>query len=79
VGTGEEFNKTYTKFRFFRASPDESTVGVVFSFPAGTMGDGAKLDKTRPKMDAFKNVLIGKAAGKGVFGLLCRILLQQSR
>ncbi len=90
AGTGEELDKTHTKFIFFKASPDESTVGVVFSFPAGTAspwagyGQGpvrpsAKLDKTRPKPDAFKNVLVGKAAGKGVFSLLCRIPLQQSR
>jgi len=69
AGTGEESNKIHTIFRFFRASPDESTVGVVFSFPAGIMGDGAKLDKTRPKLDAFKNVLVGKAAGKGLNSL----------
>jgi len=43
---------------------------VVFSFLAGIMGDGAELDKTRPKLDAFKNVLVGKGAEKGAFGLL---------
>ncbi len=32
-----ELNKTHTKFVFFKASPDESTVGVVYSFLAGTM------------------------------------------
>ncbi len=57
--TGAKLNKIYTEFVFFKASPDESTVGVVYSFPAGTMGDGAecpggipcgaKLDKTQPK------------------------------
>ncbi len=39
--TGEELNKTYTKFRFLWPSPDESTIEVVFSFLAGIMGDGA--------------------------------------
>ncbi len=39
--TGEEFNIIPTEFVFFKASPDESTVEVVFSFLAGTMGDGA--------------------------------------
>ena len=36
--TGVKLNKIYTEFVFFKASPDESTVGVVYSFPAGTMG-----------------------------------------
>ncbi len=36
-----KFNKTHTEFVFFKASPDESTVEVVSSFPAGTMGVGA--------------------------------------
>ena len=27
--TGEELNKIHTEFVFFKASPDESTVGVV--------------------------------------------------
>ena len=58
--TGEELNKTHTKFRFFRPSPDESTVGVVYSFPAGTEA-GAKPDKTRPFLDGFKKVSVGKA------------------
>jgi len=40
--TGEELDKTPTEFVFFKASPDESTVEVVSSFPAGTMGDGAE-------------------------------------
>ena len=35
-------NKIYTEFVFFKASPDESTVGVVYSFLAGRMGDGAE-------------------------------------
>ena len=39
--TGAKLNKIYTEFVFFKASHDESTVGVVYSFPAGTMGDGA--------------------------------------
>jgi len=62
--TGEEFNIIPTEFVFFKASPDESTVEVVFSFLAGTMGDGAeypgwipcgaKLDKTRPKFRILK-------------------------
>ncbi len=62
--TGAKLNKIYTKFVFFKASPDESTVGVVYSFPAGTMGDGAecpgwipggaKSDKTPPKFCIFK-------------------------
>jgi len=88
--TGAKLNKIYTKFVFFKASPDGSIVRVVLSLPAGTaspwagygqgpVGPSAKLDKTRPKPDAFKKVLVGKAAGKGVFGLLCRIPLQQSR
>ena len=57
--TGVKLNKIYTEFVFFKASPDESTVEVVYSFLAGTMGDGAacpggipcgaKLDKTQPK------------------------------
>ncbi len=34
------------------------------------MVDGAEPDKTRPKPDAFKNVLDGKGAEKGAFGLL---------
>jgi len=33
-----KLNKISTKFRFFRPLPDGSTVRVVFSFPAGTMG-----------------------------------------
>jgi hypothetical protein len=37
-----KFNKTHTKFIFLRPSPDESIVGVVYSFPAGTMGGGAE-------------------------------------
>ncbi len=40
--TGVKFNKTPTEFNFFGVSPDESTVEVVFSFLAGTMGDGAE-------------------------------------
>ncbi len=36
AGTGEEFNIIPTEFVFFKASPDESTVEVVFSFLAGT-------------------------------------------
>ncbi len=62
--TGEEFNIIPTEFVLFKASPDESTVEVVFSFLAGTMGDGAecpgwipcgaKLDKTRTKFVFFK-------------------------
>ena len=62
--TSAKLNKIYTKFVFFKASPDESTVEVVFSLPAGRMGDGteypgwipcgAKLDKTRPKFRIFK-------------------------
>ncbi len=62
--TGAKLNKIHTKFVFFKASPDESTVGVVYSFPAVTMGDGAeypgwipcgaKLDKTRPKFSILK-------------------------
>ena len=32
--TGAKLNKIYTEFVFFKASPDESTVGVVYSFPA---------------------------------------------
>ncbi|GAG71719.1 unnamed protein product [marine sediment metagenome] len=47
--TGAKLDKTRTEFVFLRASPDESTVGVVYSFLAGTMGDGAELDKTRTK------------------------------
>ena len=62
--TSAKLNKIYTEFVFFKASHDESTVGVVYSFPAGTMGDGAeypgwipcgaKLDKTRTKFVFFK-------------------------
>ena len=62
--TGAKLDKTRTEFVFFKASPDESTVEVVSSFPAGTMGDGAeypgwipcgaKLDKTRPKFRILK-------------------------
>ena len=62
--TGVELDKTRTEFVFFKASSDESTVEVVSSFPAGTMGDGAecpggipcgaKLDKTRPKFAILK-------------------------
>jgi len=40
--TTAKLNKIPTEFVFFKASPDESTVGVVFSFLAGTMGDGAE-------------------------------------
>ena len=64
AGTGEEFDKTHTEFVFFKASPDESTVEVVFSFPAGRMGNGAeypgwipcgaKLDKTQPKFSILE-------------------------
>ena len=32
-----KLDKTHTKFVFFKASPDESTVDVVYSFLAGTM------------------------------------------
>jgi len=56
-----KLNKIYTKFRFFRPSPEESTVGVVYSFPVGTMGDGTHPDKTRPFPDGFKKVSVGKA------------------
>ena len=62
--TGKEFNIIPTKFVFFKASPDESTVGVVYSLLAGIMGDGAecpgwipcgaKLDKTRTKFPILK-------------------------
>ena len=62
--TGAKLNKIYTEFVFFKASTDESTVEVVYSFPAGTMGDGAecpgwipcgaKLDKTRTKFRILK-------------------------
>ncbi len=38
AGTGAKLNKIYTKFIFFRVFPDESTVEVVYSFPARTMG-----------------------------------------
>jgi len=38
--SGAKLDKIRTKFVFFRASPDESIVGVVSSFLAGTMGDG---------------------------------------
>ena len=34
--TSAKLDKTPTEFVFFKASPDESTVGVVYSFPAGT-------------------------------------------
>ena len=57
---GAKFDKIHTKFRFFRASHDGSIVWVVFSFPAGNMGDGANLDKTRPYRDGFKKVSDGK-------------------
>ncbi len=67
--TGEELDKTHTKFNFLRPSPDESTVGVVSSSPAGTMGDGAELDKTRPKFTIFKKVFVGEGAERCVFGL----------
>ena len=40
--TGAKLNKIHTEFVFFKASPDESTVGVVYSFPACTMGNGAE-------------------------------------
>ncbi len=40
-----QFNIIPTEFVFFKASPDESTVGVVLSLPAGTMGDGAECDR----------------------------------
>jgi len=36
-GTGAKLNKIYTKFHFFQVLPDESTVKVVFSFPADPM------------------------------------------
>ncbi len=57
-----KLDKIHTKFVFFKASPDESTVGVVYSFLAGTMRCrmslrnpfGAKLDKTRPKFCILK-------------------------
>ena len=62
--TSAKLNKIHTEFVFFKASHDESTVGVVYSFPAGTMGGGAeypgwipcgaKLDKTRPKFRILK-------------------------
>jgi len=34
--TGAKLNKIYTKFVFFKASPDGSIVWVVLSLPAGT-------------------------------------------
>jgi len=43
--TGEEFDITPTKFVFFKAFHDESTVGVVSSLVAGIMGDGAEWDR----------------------------------
>ncbi|GAI83456.1 unnamed protein product, partial [marine sediment metagenome] len=39
----------------------------------------AKRDKTRPKMDAFKKVLVGEAAERSVFGLKRLIPPQQGR
>ena len=52
--TGAKLNKIHTEFVFFKAFPDESTVGVVYSFPAGITGDGAELDKTPPKFCILK-------------------------
>ncbi len=62
--TSAKLDKIHTEFVFFKAFPDESTVEVVYSLLAGTMGDGAeypgwipcgaKLDKTRPKFRIFK-------------------------
>ena len=49
-----KLDKIRTKFVFFKASSDGSTVGVVSSLPAGTMGDSAELDKTQPKFDILK-------------------------
>ena len=48
AGSGAKLDKTRTEFVFFKASPDESTVEVVSSFPAGTMGDGAECPRGTP-------------------------------
>ena len=50
----QNLTKSIQNSFFSRPSPDGSIVWVVLSFPAGTMGDGAEPDKTRPKPDAFK-------------------------
>jgi len=62
--TGAKFNKIYTKFVFFGVSPDEALLGwcIVFRRAEGASVPTAKLDKTRPKLDAFKNVLVDEAA-----------------
>ncbi len=46
--TGAKLNKIHTKFIFLGVFPDESTVEVVYSFPAGIMGDGAECKMRSP-------------------------------
>ena len=46
-----KLNKTYTEFVFFKASPDESTVEVVYSFPAGTASPWAGQANGRGRME----------------------------
>jgi len=64
MGDGAELDKTPTKFRILRGTPRrEAKISLLKNIPA------PKLDKTRPKMDALKKVLVGKTAERGVFGL----------
>ncbi len=39
--TGAKLNKIYTEFVFFKASHDESTAGVVYSFPLHIQRSGS--------------------------------------
>ncbi len=68
---GAKLDKTPTEFVFLGVFLDEALLRwcLVFRRAEGAAVPTAKLDKTRPKMDAFKNGLVGEAAERGVFGL----------
>ena len=72
--TGAKFNKIPTKFPILRGGyRREARISLLNNISA------AKRDKTRPKMDAFKKVLVGEAAERCVFGLKRLIPPQQGR
>jgi len=69
-----KFNIIPTKFRILRGGyRREARIALLKNISA------TKLDKTRPKMDAFKKVLVGEAVERCVFGLKRLIPPQQGR
>jgi len=62
--TGEELDITPTKFVFFKAFHDESTVGVVSSLVAGIMGDGAECRMRLPRFARDDGLPRPDAAGR---------------